>query len=118
MLKEIPNVKQPEPDSTRRWFTDSFFDLIVWYDLQQRMTGFQLCYDKGANEHAFTWKKNEGFSHHCIDDGEVTGRSKMTPILVQDGAFDRKTVADRFLNESGSLESEIRELVYGKILES
>ena len=30
----------------RRWFMDSYFDLIVWYDDRGNATGFQLCYDK------------------------------------------------------------------------
>jgi len=117
MLSELKNVRQPETDVLRRWFTDSYFDLIVWYNKKGGITGFQLCYDKTFNEHSLTWKAGEGFVHNRIDDGEVTGTAKMTPILVQDGSFDKLSVAERFKHESDRIEKQIRELVYSKILE-
>ncbi len=115
MLKEVHNVKQDGSDSHRRWFTDQYFDLIVWYGPDEKIAGFQLCYDKATDEHAVTWRQGEGFSHHRIDDGELSGRSKMTPILVQDGVFDKKTITDRFLDASVSIESGIREFVRDKL---
>jgi hypothetical protein len=117
MLSEVKNVRQPEKDLARRWFCDSYFDLIVWYDTTGHIAGFQLCYDKIYNEHSLTWKEREGFFHHRIDSGEVAGSAKMSPVLVQDGSFDKKSVAERFKLESGKIEKEIRELVYSKILE-
>jgi len=40
MLGEIRNVRQIEGEGTRRWFTDRYFDLIVWYDDSGSLTGF------------------------------------------------------------------------------
>jgi hypothetical protein len=117
MLFEVHNVKQPESDSIRRWFTDPYFDLIVWYDIRNDISGFQLCYNKSLDEHSITWKKDEGFLHNRIDDGEVPGQAKMTPILVPDGAFDKMTIAEQFNKESQYIEPDIRDFVYKKILD-
>jgi hypothetical protein len=116
MLHEIENVRQPPNEGSRRWFSDSFFDLIVWYDPSGTLEGFQLCYDRGVKERALTWRRNMGYSHEKIDDGEsITGRMKMTPILVPDGAFDAKGIASRFKDASPGIDPEIAGLVLEKI---
>ena len=116
MLHEISDVRQVEDDDFRRWFMDEFFDLIVWYDKQNKITGFQLCYDKVRNEHALTWRSGRGFIHTRIDDGERPGSSKMSPILVADGAFDKMSIAERFKRESGQIDPEIAALVFEKVM--
>lgn len=58
MLNEIRNVRQIKGECSRRGFTDRYFDLIVWYDDERRLTGFQ---------------------HNRIDAGEVPGHARMTP---------------------------------------
>jgi hypothetical protein len=117
MLFEVHNVRQPETDIIRRWFTNTYFDLIVWYDKRKVITGFQLCYDKSYNEHAITWKIDEGFLHNKIDDGEFAGQAKATPILVPDGNFDKNAILERFKKESTGLDREIREFVSRKLIE-
>ncbi len=32
MLKELEDIKQFAGEPKRRWFTDEYFDLIVWQD--------------------------------------------------------------------------------------
>ena len=80
MLKEYLQVRQIEGESKRRWFSDDYFDLIVWFDEQDEITGFQLCYDIHHVQRAVTWQKDSGFSHHKIDDGENRpGKAKASP---------------------------------------
>ena len=53
MLNEIANLRQISEEGHRRWFTDSYFDLIVWYERDgATLAGFQLCYDKEGEERA------------------------------------------------------------------
>ena len=116
MLSEVRNTRQIENEGRRRWFTNSYFDLIVWYERDAAaIAGFQLCYDKEREERALTWRRGEGYDHKRIDDGEVSGRMKMTPVLVPDGIFDYKAVAERFRRESETIDPEVRELVYRKL---
>ena len=80
MLTEIQNVRQIPGEGFRRWFSDNYFDLIVWYDDERKLVGFQLCYDKDGRERALTWTHEHGFQHNRIDSGEIAGHIKMTPV--------------------------------------
>lgn len=113
MLKEITEVRQIEEEGFRRWFSDSYFDLIVWYadESQGEIVGFQLCYDKPGVERAVTWRKGEGFSHDRIDDGERVFNSKMSPVLAEDGAFDRAGVLERFEDAAGQVDPDLQAFI-------
>lgn len=112
MLTEIRNVRQVPREGFRRWFSDEYFDLIVWYSGEE-VSGFQLCYDKNRRERALTWQSSGQYEHHLVDDGEQlpAGGFKMTPVLVQDGAFDHQAIAARFRRESWRIDPEIASLV-------
>lgn len=110
MLLEIAEVRQIPGEGQRRWFTSTEFDLIVWYE-NGAITGFQLCYDKQNKERAITWRVSGSYGHTRIDDGETPFGPKRTPILVQDGLFDKNTVGRRFREVSGQIDPEIADLV-------
>jgi hypothetical protein len=116
MLKELKNVSQIPGEPQRRWFADDFFDLIVWYDDQNDISGFQLCYNKEMDERAITWKRRSSYTHHRVDDGEAKPQRKATPILVADGKFDYKVIADRFMKESKKIDQAVFEFILEKIL--
>ena len=117
MLSEIKHVRQIHGEGHRRWFSDKFFDLIIWYNDDGEIEGFQLCYDKGENERAVTWHKDSGFAHTGVDDGEDKIRLyKMTPILVSDGVFDNKKIAKKFREESTEIDSNISAFVFDKLI--
>ena len=115
MLREIKNVRQHAEEGYRRWFVNDFFDLIVWYN-KGTVTGFQLCYDKTGNERSLTWNRDRGYSHNKIDDGEVTGHNKMTPILVADGLFDKNSIAEKFRSAGRGIDAELAAFIYNKLL--
>ena len=115
MLTEIENTRQVEGEERRRWFRDKDSDLIVWYDRWDTMIGFQLCYDKAIRERVLTWNAPNRYFHNAIDDGEVAGKAKMTPILVMDGVFDVDRVAGDFQERSGNLPARLSEMVLSKI---
>ena len=111
MLSEIRNPRQVEGEGFRRWFTDEYFDLIVWYDDARSLMGFQLCYDKQARERALTWTREQGYQHNRIDAGEVPGHAKMTPIIVADGTFSPASVVERFRQASTDIDAEVSRFV-------
>ena len=113
MLHEVKGARQVQGEGPRRWFTDVYFDLIVWYDEHGGIDGFQLCYDKFEKERALTWRKAGGFRHEKVDDGEVTLQIKMTPILLPDGLFDAKAITERFSSESTEIDPSIARFVLG-----
>jgi hypothetical protein len=116
MLEEIKDVRQIPDEGFRRWFTDKDFDLIIWYE-DDEISGFQLCYDKTQGEKALTWYKGRGYAHNKIDDGEIPYATKMTPILVPDGAFNKSEVAERFRERAVHIDDELADFVYKRLLE-
>jgi hypothetical protein len=110
MLINVP-ITSAKPDLDRRWIADDYFDLVVWYESDQKIHGFQLCYDKPGCECALTWTRERGFVHTAIDSGESTPTSNRTPILVEAGTFPFELVRNEFISRSQLLPVEIRELV-------
>ena len=115
MLSEIRDVRQIRGEGMRRWFMDSYFDLIVWYDDRGNTMGFQLCYDKPGRERAFTWRKDHGCRHERIDTGEIPGRSDMTPVIASEPSSPDPGIVERFVRESERLDPEIVRLVHDSI---
>ena len=116
VLREFANVRQRPGEPRRRWFHSPEEDLIVWYETDGSLWGFQLCYDRKNLERALTWTKEKGYSHLKVDDGEIEPLTvKRTAILVPDGIFDAKGVLERFLSVSESLPEDIVELVVERI---
>lgn len=117
MLKEFEDTRQIPGEGVRRWFTDDYFDLIVWFDDTGAVDGFQLCYDKGKRERALTWRSTGSYIHEAVDDGELYGRNKMTPIMVQDGAFEQERVSSRFSRHAADIDPGIKSFVIEKLAE-
>lgn len=118
MLREYKHVRQIEGEAPRRWFADKYFDLIVWFDNENHIVGFQLCYDIFQTHRALTWRQETGYSHHRVDDGESRpGKMKASPILVSDGVFDYRKIAEKFKKESQEIETPIAMFVYKKLME-
>jgi hypothetical protein len=117
MLEELGSVSQRDGEARRRWFTDAYFDLIVWYedDALERVLGFQLCYDKAHDEHALTWKRAGGFTHHRIDDGQPDAVTHMAPILVPDGVVPALELRRRFTEACRDIDPAIARLVLDRL---
>jgi len=117
MLKEVKSTKS-EKGQKRRWFSDDYFDLIVWSGNNgDGVTGFQLCYDKDEMERAFSWSADTGTSHNRIDDGEASPFKNMTPILVPDGAVPYEELLRQFHARARELDKDIFELIKIKLKE-
>lgn len=112
MLREIRNVSQNEKGVLRRWFSDDYFDLIVWTDLDGLPIGFQLAYDLDGRERALTYLRGS-YRHAEVDSGEDAATSHKAPILVADGAFDTGGILHRFLAAAGGMDRNIRDYVVG-----
>ena len=67
----------------QRWFSDADRELFVWLDAEQRITGFQLCYDKQSSERAVTWRVGGSvLEHHGIDTGDELPTRNDAPELT------------------------------------
>lgn len=116
MLTEIANVKQITGEKYRRWFSSSFFQLIVWYSQKGgEIFGFQLCYDIYGKERAFTWIDERGSFHHTVNDGDILDPHKQTPLLTNGGFLEKEELLNRFKEEATSLNPIISSLIQNKI---
>jgi hypothetical protein len=116
MLREICDVRQVPGEPKRRWFSDETLDLIVWLDERQEILGFQLCYDKTGNQRALTWRRDGGYSHQRVDDGEWRpGKYKQSPILLADGRCDMTALAAEFSRRAQSIEPAIVAFVQARL---
>ena len=116
MLTDEPK-RNVRGDYDRRWMSDDYFDLIVWYDRKDALHGFQLCYGKPESERALTWTSGRGFSHTEVDTGEELATVNRTPILVPDGSFPASKVRREFQRRAVGLPNDLRDLVLAKIAE-
>ena len=116
MLKELEKIRQHKNEPFRRWFWSLSFDLIMWYDEDERPVGFQLCYRKENENKVLTWNINRGFSHDTIDDeeGDIMRYKKM-PILIPDGVFNKENMVEVFKEESLGMEKEMAQFVLKKL---
>ena len=115
MLKESRDVRQVEGEPQRRWFSDDYFDLIVWVSPSNAILGFQLCYDVQKHSRVLNWYE-DGYSHLGIDDGEDRpGKRKSAPVLVPDGAFDKAEVTEAFVKASATIDPQVSKFVLEKI---
>lgn len=112
LLQEITNIRQIEGEPLRRWFSDSLLDLYLWYDEDDNLIQFQICYDKGPGEQALTWKKDSEILHHSVDDGESgIYRMKSTPVIVGDTDYDPDRIAALIRQYGGKLEHDLYEFI-------
>ena len=117
MLTEYHKTRQVEGEPHRRWFSDNFFDLIVWQNMNGTIKKFELCYDKGHNERALTWNEKNGYIHLKVDDGEGNpGRHKMAPIFLTDGYFDWKAISDKFFQASRKIDEGVLSFVHDRLM--
>ena len=91
-MQEDVRETENDQDPRRRWFSDEYFDLVVWQAAPDGLVGFQLCYDKPGAERAVTWTRARGVGHFPVDTGEDTPVKSMTPVLVSAGALAREQV--------------------------
>lgn len=118
MLVELP-PRTPQPaEHRRRWFTDELWDLIVWFEPDDTVFGFQLCFDKTVGERALTWRRDSGYRLDQVDDGESSPSRNRTPLIRANGKeLDSDWLAGEFIGVAQELEPWLKALVVQKIRE-
>jgi len=117
MLQE--NVRKTEEghEPRRRWFSDEYFDLVVWQSAGDGIVGFQLCYDKDRAERAVSWTRSRGYGHFRVETGEDSPVKNMTPVLVSVGAPAKEPLLARFSEASRTLDPIIRDFILERLQE-
>ena len=116
-LLELKSSQQPIDGRRRRWFYSPDMDLVVWYEADDSISGFELYYDKNVREHVFIWQSEGGFTHLAVDDGEQKPvlEYKEAPILIPDGHVDAGHIKGLFEASCDGLPAELLTLVRSKL---
>lgn len=115
MLRELRRVRQRPNEPHRRWFADAELELIVWLDASGAASGFQLCYDVRAKQHAVTLSSDGTWSHSRVDCG--TGGYHRLAVLEPTDAPVPADLAARFWTASRRMDAELVDYVYGRLME-
>ncbi|OQW90593.1 MAG: hypothetical protein BWK79_19415 [Beggiatoa sp. IS2] len=117
MLTEL-NISQfgTPVNYRKRWFQDDYFDLFTWQNAQGDVVVFQLCYDRLGKERVIIWDAEQGFAHHCVDDGESSPNKNMTPVFVSVAKFSYDEVVTPFIRESQHIDETIHRFVTQKLI--
>lgn len=106
-MREVTSVHQSEGESHRRWFSDDYFDLIVWED-EDGLKVFQLAYDKKHNERVIEWREDQGLSHFRVDRaGERPARHARTGFLEPSDAEGLDEVVTRFEEAASGIDPQV-----------
>jgi hypothetical protein len=117
LLREISHVRQVPNDYFRRLFANKNLDLVVWYQADKSIHGFQFTYGHTDRPKVLTWLKDRGFSHARIDDGEESPLANPSPILVPDDVSKGAEILSCLLSSAETLAIPERELVLQKLTE-
>ena len=77
-----------------------------------------MCYDRLKNERVLDWRKDGGFSHRRVDDGEARPGYKMSPLVVVDGRFLGFRIAREFEARGAALSPDLRNFMLVRIGEA
>ncbi len=110
MLAEIATTRTHSQGYRRRWYQSDTMDLYTWQTDLGRFVGFQLAYDRGAEQRAITWLRGRGYFHARIDE-DSRGLVATTPFLVPIDGFDVSRVHSEFRQSASELDRDVVLLV-------
>jgi hypothetical protein len=119
VLREIRGVDQRDPQRTKRWFQDEYFDLYVWQDRAGELNRFQLCYDRDTRrERALEWQYGRGFQHLAVRQrySGSPGRDQSGDMAL-DGVMPYVALKDRFAGAAYSLPPQLLRFIEEKLTE-
>jgi hypothetical protein len=111
VLREILDVTQDDPGTTRRWFHDEDFDLFV-REAGGELAEFELCYGIRSNERALVWARGRGYFH----DGEASP-DFIGAGLAGGSPLESDPVIARFTLSAGGLPKPLRVAVEARLRE-
>lgn len=115
MLTEIVAVRQTEGEPRKRWWNDADFDLFTWHRDDGSLCRFELSYDKQTGEHALRWDARDGLNAYSVDDGDITGRHKMSAVLREESSDVAQRVGEAFRKAAVNVEPAIVAIVCARL---
>ena len=118
MLHETRHVAQVRGDRFRRCFVDEKLDLVVWYETDGTIHGFQLAYDPQDSPRIVTWTPGRGLFHASLDTGEDSPLANRSPVLRPCADYNPDQLLAAFLSATAELPDVERAFVEARLRES
>ena len=118
MLRETRHVAQVRGDRSRRCFVDEKLDLVVWYEVDGTIHGFQLAYDPEGSPRVVTWTPARGLSHASLDVGEDSPLANRSPVLRSSADYNPEQLLAAFASAAAELPGAERTFVEARLRES
>ena len=114
MFTEIATRRTHSQGYRRRWFQSESMDLYTWENEANVLLGFQLAYDRRADQRAITWIRDRGYFHARIEE-DMRGLVASTPLLQPEGRFDAPRTHAEFLKAAAGLDPDTALFVSRKL---
>ncbi len=69
MLREVAHVSRSPKEGPRRCFADERMHLLVWYEDDGKIHGFELTYENAEGPRVVRWLPDGGWLHARVEDG-------------------------------------------------
>jgi hypothetical protein len=117
MLREVSHVSRPSREGPRRCFADERMHLLVWYEDDGRIYGFELTYESAKGPRALRWLPDGGFLHAHVDDGTPHPFLDASAILISCDDPVSKDLPERFREAAAEIPQAERDFVAAKLTE-
>jgi hypothetical protein len=115
MLREVSHVSADSDDGLRRCFADEQLHLLVWYEADKSICGFELTYENASGPRVLRWLPGPGFSHAVVEDRESHRFLHASAVLVECREAVSADLPDRFRAAAGLIPQVEREFVEAKL---
>ena len=118
MLREVSHVSRPPREGLRRCFADEQMHLLVWYEDDGKIHGFELSYESAKGPRAVRWLPGDGFLHACVEEGDPHPFLDASAILISCNEPVSGDLPARFRAASETVPTAEREFVAAKLSET
>jgi hypothetical protein len=117
MLREVSHVSRLPKEGPRRCFADERMHLLVWYEDDERVHGFELTYESAKGPRALRWLPDGGFLHARVEDDALHRFLDASAILVSCDDTVSADLPERFRAAAAEVPQTERDFVGAKLAE-
>jgi len=115
MLREVPHISRSTKEGPRRCFADERMQLLVWYEDDGVIHGFELTYESAKGPRVVRWLPDGGFLHACVEDAATHPFLDASAILISCDEPVSADLPERFRAASGGVPAAERDFVAAKL---
>jgi hypothetical protein len=115
MLREVSHVNRSPKEGPRRCFADDRMQLLIWYEDDGKIHGFELTYESAKGPRVVRWLPDGGFLHARVEDEATHRFLDASAILISCDEPVSADLPERFRAASGEVPPAERDFVTAKL---